>query len=174
MKESIGGISLFTIVIVFVMLFTGYVCLSINYSKAYNVKNELVNIIKNQGGICTEGIASSNCSNLKSLIQDYFKEVNYASKGKCGNGWYGFSRTGEHLGEGANNAAFCIKGTNANSNSELPKAVFYQIRVFYQIDLQFLIVFLTLLLRVKFQEFMSLMNVVMQVTEAIIGVGEVN
>lgn len=135
MKESIGGISLFTIVIVFVMLFTGYVCLSINYSKAYNVKNELVNIIKNQGGICTEGIASSNCSNLKSLIQDYFKEVNYASKGKCGNGWYGFSRTGDHLGEGANNAAFCIKGTNANSNSELPKAVFYQIRVFYQIDL---------------------------------------
>ena len=40
MKESIGGFSLFNIVIVFVILFTGYISLSINYSKAYNVKNE--------------------------------------------------------------------------------------------------------------------------------------
>ena len=41
MRESINSVPLFNIVIVFVFLFTGYVSLSINLSKAYNVKNEI-------------------------------------------------------------------------------------------------------------------------------------
>lgn len=138
MRESIGGVSLFTIAIVFIVLFTGYICLSVNYSKAYNVKNELVKIIKNQGGICATGGTTLNpsiCENFQMLIKDYFQEVNYASKGRCPSGWSGFSRDGVALGENTNNAAFCIQGVEAYTNPELPKAVFYQIRVFYQIDL---------------------------------------
>ena len=42
MKEAFGGFSLFNIVIVFVLLFAGYISMSINYSKAYNVKNEIL------------------------------------------------------------------------------------------------------------------------------------
>lgn len=137
MKESIGGFSLFNIVIVFVLVFTGYISLSINYSKAYNVKNEILNIIRNQGGVCTSDTPSDsdNCYNFTEQITDYFKEANYRSVGNCKDGWTGFSRDGSNLGTNAKNAAFCVHAVKANTNSELPNALYYQVKVFYQLDL---------------------------------------
>ena len=138
MKEAVGGISLFNIVIVFVLLFAGYISLSINYSKAYNVKNEILNIIRNQGGVCTSSTSSSanNCYNFAEQITDDFKEANYRSTGTCNSnndtGWVGYNREG--LVDN-NNSAFCIKAIHINTNPELPTAVYYQVKVFYQLDL---------------------------------------
>jgi len=138
MKEAVGGVSLFNIVILFVLLFTGYVSLSINYSKAYNIKNEILSIIRNQGGVCTSDSPSSgdNCYNFAEQITDYFKEAGYRAKGNCdtNDDWVGYTREGELLTDGKN-AAFCVKGIRAESNSELPNALYYQIEVFYQLDL---------------------------------------
>lgn len=142
MKEPVGGFSLFNIVIVFVLLFAGYVSLSINYSKAYNVKNEIINIIKNQGGICTSESSSknNNCYNFKEQITDYFQEASYRSSGDCPKSenedypWIGYSRTGELIEDGKN-AAFCVHPISVSANSELPNAVYYQVKVFYQLDL---------------------------------------
>ena len=137
MKEAVGGFSLFNIVIVFVLLFAGYISMSINYSKAYNVKNEILNIIRNQGGICTSTTPdSNNCYNFSVQIADYFSEANYRSTGTCNssedNGWVGYNREGQ---VDNTNSAFCIKAIKANSNSELPNALYYQVKVFYQLDL---------------------------------------
>lgn len=136
MKEAVGGISLFTIVIVFVILFTGYISLSINYSKAYNVKNELVNIIRNQGGVCTSSTpsASDNCYNFVEQITDYFKETNYRSTGRCKDGYVGYTRNGE-LASSGERTAFCVRGISANGNSELPNALYYKVQVFWQLDI---------------------------------------
>ncbi len=128
MREGIGGTALFNIVIFFVILFTGYICISINYSKAFNVKNELVNIIKNQAGVCVGD--SGICYNFKLQIQDYFNDVTYHSKGTCDDGWVGYNRNGDLLGSGASNAAFCVKGIRSTDNS-----VYYQVQLFYQLDL---------------------------------------
>lgn len=132
MKESIGGVTLFNIVIVFVLLFAGYISMSINYSKAYNVKNEILNIIKNQGGVCTSTYVRSDCYNFAVQISDYFREANYRSTGDCEDGWVGYNREGQI---DYNNSAFCVRGIKANSNSELPNALYYQVKVFYQLDL---------------------------------------
>ena len=138
MKEAVGGVSLFTIVIVFVVLFTGYISLSINYSKAYNVKNELVSIIRNQGGVCTSDTPSEfdNCYNFQEQITDYFKETNYRGSGKCdtNDGWVKYTKNGE-IASGNSLAAFCVKGIPAQGNSELPNALYYQVKVFWQLDL---------------------------------------
>ena len=146
MKEAIGGISLFNIVILFVLLFAGYISLSINYSKAYNVKNEIINIVKNQGGVCTSSTSSSdnNCYNFKDQITDYFKEASYRNTGDCTKlekdykenysnsddyEWVGYDRNGD-LAKDKRNAAFCVHAVRLESNSELPNAVYYQIKVF--------------------------------------------
>jgi len=136
MREAIGGISIFQIFIVFILLFTGYVCLSINYSKAYSVKNELLTIIKNQGGVCTtEDSNSVLCENFQHLINNYLQQSGYRSTGKCDNDWEGFKRDGTHVARGEN-AAFCVRGINiADSEGQLPTAVYYEVKVFYQIDI---------------------------------------
>ena len=136
LKEAVGGFSLFTIVIAFVVIFTGYISLSINYSKAYNVKNELINIIRNQGGVCSSDTPSNsnNCYNFVEQVTDYFRETNYRSFGTCGEDFVGYTRTGE-LANSGDRAAFCIRGIPANGNSELPNALYYQVKVLWQLDL---------------------------------------
>ncbi len=134
MRESVGGVSLFGLVIALVLLFAGYISLSINYSKAYNVKNEIVNIIKNQGGVCTDRSVGI-CYNFAEQISDYFGDVSYHSQGRCDSDWYGYRRNGELIGKGAQNAAFCVKAIRLNGNSELPNALYYQVKLFYQLDL---------------------------------------
>lgn len=138
MKESIGGIWLFNIVIFFILVFTAYICISINYSKAYNIKNEIVNIIRNQGGVCTTGDApyhtNVSCSNFADQISDYFKEANYRSTGKCKDNEVGYDREGNRLSTGANRAAICISAVKAQGNVELPNALYYKVRVFFQLD----------------------------------------
>ena len=45
MRQSIGGTWLFSLMIIFILLFTAYLAVAINYSKSFKVKNEVINII---------------------------------------------------------------------------------------------------------------------------------
>ena len=134
MKEAIGSYFLTTIVIVFIVLFTGYMCLSINTNKAYKVKNEIINIIQKNNGLNEDAL---------SQIQDYMAKVGYRTKGKCnrnkndhyeGYGVSGSSKTDK-------NAVFCVRSmstkytTNNNTTEQFPEATYYQIKVFFGIDL---------------------------------------
>ena len=47
MREAIGGTWLFGLVITFIVFFASFLAVSINYSKAFNVKNNIVDIISN-------------------------------------------------------------------------------------------------------------------------------
>lgn len=142
MKEAIGGIPIFQIVLLFILLFTGIMCLTINHSKAFAVKDEIINIIQNQPSINIEKIA------------DYLKTSGYRTTGNCpnGNDWKGYTRDGgESLG---GDAAFCIKENNVAasfkedletlcqehgcyvaSGGDYPEMVYYDVILFYQLDI---------------------------------------
>ena len=155
MKESINSVPIFNIFTVLIFLFTGYICFSINLSKAYNVKNELVNIIKNQNGVCTEDSAISpdaNCENFSVQIRDYFSDASYNSSGNCSTRTIGgtevvevgFDRNGNYMGQNASGAAFCVSAIPIIPSSasagikEFPAGLYYNVRVFYNLDIPFL------------------------------------
>lgn len=50
MRESIGGSWLFGIVATFIALFTGFLSYAISYTKAFNVKNQIINYIEHYDG----------------------------------------------------------------------------------------------------------------------------
>ena len=55
MREAIGGTWLFGLVITFIVFFASFLAISINYSKAFNVKNNIVDLIsKYEGNNCNE------------------------------------------------------------------------------------------------------------------------
>ena len=74
MRESVGILSLTNIVILFILVFTGYLCITLNQTKAYNVKNQVISIIQKNGGIDSQAVKE---------IQEYMSEVGYRSSGKC-------------------------------------------------------------------------------------------
>lgn len=148
MKEAIGGISLFQIVIVFLLLFTGIMCLTINHSKAFGVKDEIINIIENDK-IAASGSLISN-EKLES-IKDHLAETGYRNTGKCPDSeWTGYDRAG---GINNNDAAFCLRAVNVaevyydeltkvcsneqcvENTGDFPEMYYYEVIVFYQLDI---------------------------------------
>jgi hypothetical protein len=45
MREAIGGTWIFSIVIVFIVLFSSYLAISVNYSKAFKVKKVIYQVL---------------------------------------------------------------------------------------------------------------------------------
>lgn len=141
MKEAIGGSWLFNIVIFFVILFTGYMCLSINHTKAFNVKDDIVKIIEREDGF--ESLNHASSAHDKDVIKGIVKslqEFGYRSSSKCPSInageplWYGFDRDGNR-DTSNNNSAFCIREVVAREAEAGLTGVYYQVVVFYQLDL---------------------------------------
>lgn len=149
MREAIGGNYLFQIVILFILLFTGIMCLTINHSKAFAVKDEIINIIENKA--LSYGIGSDGSLNDKVIeeIVNYVNESGYRITGKCDEGYVGYTRDGRETSN--NDANICIMPINVSNsitsdtqkkcggsceivNDDLPNMYYYNIKLFYQID----------------------------------------
>ena len=132
MREAIGTYWLTAIVLVFIVLFTGYLCLSINMNREYKVKNEVINIIKKYNGFNDQALKD---------IQEYMNKVGYRNKGTCKDtDGDGFNLTDS--GIVTNNTYFCVKQIathyekiSKGVDAPFPDAVYYQVKVFFSVDL---------------------------------------
>ena len=75
MRQAIGGTWLTGLVIVFTFLFVAFLSLSINFSKAFRVKNQALTIIEKKEGINTVSIPQ---------INSYLRLNGYNMMGYCG------------------------------------------------------------------------------------------
>ncbi len=137
MREAIGGTWLVQIVVVFVLLFTGFMCLTINHTKAFNVKNEIVNAIERYDGI---DLSNPDTDPAMKTIVAYLKKASYRTIGSCPDASYtGYNRDGKLDNK---NATFCIKKQNVRGvdyhPEEFPDMSYYRVVVFYQLDLPIL------------------------------------
>ena len=121
MREAIGGTWLFVVVVVFVMFFTGYLCLAINYARAYNVKNEVIDIIERNEGYNDE---------VEQEINDYLADVGYKTSGKCDSDYTG----GGTIYEG-NKYVYCYKSfETGGEGTDQAYGVYYKVQVFFKIE----------------------------------------
>ncbi len=153
MREAIGGTWLFQIVIVFILLFTGFMCLSINRSKAFSVKDRIIQSIQAHNGINLDGYSEENYDAMYDIVE-YIRDSSYRNTGvypqdeKVGEEtvhYSCFSKDGAPVDEGSSRKpAFCIapmetqkEGCNSGDIcfNELPKMIYYRVVVFYQLDL---------------------------------------
>ncbi len=135
MRDSFSGIFLFNIVFAFILLFAGIMSLTMNRSKAFAVKNELVNLIEKN-----KGIDLTKASIPTEMVSAIAREA-YRTVGKCPEGFHGFDREGRK-----NNSApsICIKTVSHFADLGLPdgsfsqadvvKSCHFQIVVFYKLD----------------------------------------
>ena len=88
MRESIGGTWLLGFVVLFIVLFSGYLAVSINYTKAFKVKNQIINLIEQNEGFRTSSFANianasdselSNSDRTEDQIYQYIKGIGYAT-----------------------------------------------------------------------------------------------
>ena len=130
MRETIGGTWLTQLVIVFMLVFVSFLALSINYSKAFRVKNETLSFIEKNEGITTSTIT---------FINNYLNSTGYRTMGSCDEGSYGVSDL-------RNNQAFvtkaqkgkkyyyCVSKVKSKSTNFQNKA-YYKVKLFFQFNL---------------------------------------
>lgn len=70
MRDAIGQVFALQVILIFVLLINGYMAYSVNYTRAFRVKNQIVNIIEQYEG-------PDNDEGIKK-INDYIKRMAYS------------------------------------------------------------------------------------------------
>lgn len=148
MKESIGGISIFQIVIVFILLFAAIMSLTINHSKAFAVKDEIINILERESAASINNKKLSD-STIKEVVEA-LEKGGYRNVGSCPSDYIGYDRKGAEV---TRNASFCVRPVLVSEEYEytvkevcknnkcviskggFPTMVYYDIKLFYQLDI---------------------------------------
>lgn len=140
MKDAYGGTYLFGIVVLFMLLFTGIMCLTINRSKAYSVKDAIVTVIEENQGIELENGPSISGNDGLDSIEEELKSYNYRTTGTCPEGYQGYSYNGDSTFT-SEESSFCLKvvdkttadADTGETDGEL--GCYYSVVVFYKLDL---------------------------------------
>ncbi|MFI3260884.1 MAG: hypothetical protein R3Y13_04140 [bacterium] len=144
MKESYGGMLLFNIVILFILLFTGIMCLTINRTNAYQVKDMIITIIEDYNGIDLNNTAESTATNeaLDEIVAAVTSAA-YRTVGTCPDGYTSLDRGGSIS---SNASSICLKRVNVDFTENLvdnytyaagekDKGCYYSTIVFYKLDI---------------------------------------
>ena len=140
MKEAIGGTWIFGIVITLVAFFTAFISFSLNYSRCYKVKNEMLSVIERNNGVNKDSITE---------INKYINSIGYSGVGKCepqGNAacLAGFKKSDNaqsFTSISSQQYNYCIEKMVMNrdgKNSQItgmPTSAYYHVRVFFTLDM---------------------------------------
>lgn len=126
MRQTIGGSWLIGLMVLFILLFAGYIILTIDYNKSVRVKNEAISLIEKYEGLNEESIT---------LVNNYLMGAGYMTTGRCGeqDGMYGaISLESNELEEAVNGQRYyyCVKKYKGANTS-----YYYQISLFYRFNL---------------------------------------
>lgn len=132
MKQSVSTTTIFQLVIVFTLIFSGFLALTITYNRIHKLRNETLLILEKYEGK----------ENSIELINNFLNSNGYRTKGKCEEGEFGIASLtstdySDNLDE---NYYYCIKSTVDNKNSNVTaasKTIKYDIRMFYKFNLPF-------------------------------------
>lgn len=131
MRESIGGGWLLGIVALFIALFSGYLALSLNHSKAYKVKNKIINVIEDNQGISPSA---------ESIIKDYLSEISYKTVQISQKNCDKYDSTYYNGGYCVKEIKVCYNSENAvveNGNTDKSKCEgrYYKVTTFTKVEL---------------------------------------
>ena len=128
MRQSIGSTWLLQLMIVFILLFVGFIILTINYSKTIKIKNEVISMIERYEGLNENSIT---------LVNNFLTTSGYAVTGECvsnsTSGIYGALSLNDNSLEPARPNTkyyYCIKKYKGKNTSN-----YYQISLFYKFNL---------------------------------------
>lgn len=133
MRESFGSMWIIGLVLIFTLLFSSFLAVSISYSKSFKVKNEVISFIEKNEGLT---------DNAVKLINDYLRNSGYKQKGVCESEWVGIkeissghsSMNVKEIADGKSKYYYCIKKENISDGAH-PFRAYYKVKLFYKFDL---------------------------------------
>ncbi|MBE6157420.1 MAG: hypothetical protein E7160_01345 [Firmicutes bacterium] len=72
MRDAFGGIVNISMIVVFLVIVSGYLAFNVSYTKAFRVKNKIITTIEQYEGLCDE---DSDCAKI---IDEYIRNIGYS------------------------------------------------------------------------------------------------
>jgi len=135
MRQTIGTTWIFQLVIVFMLVFVAFLSLSLNYTKAFKIKNELISTIEKFEGL-TQSASDRQPGSIQ-IINNYLMYNNYSSVGTCDISDYGApSLQSTSLEEAipGKKYYYCVRKID-RSNKSLANRAKYEIKIFFKFSL---------------------------------------
>ncbi len=131
MRESIGSTWLLGLVVAFILIFASFLSLSLNYSKSFKLKNEILSIIEKYEGVQETSI---------NIINNYLTYNSYNTVHTCKTGEYGVSslNSPELKYVESNDKTrylYCIKKQKSQSSSANANQFKYEVKLFFNFKL---------------------------------------
>lgn len=139
MREAIGGTWLTQLIILFMLIFVAFLALTLNYTKAFKMKNEVLSIIEKYEGLTQK---SRDSEGSISIINNYLKSNGYSIMRACPAGSYGV-RSLDNNNPVANGPIdkndkskyyYCVTKIKSPSTNNKGK-VYYRINLFLRFNL---------------------------------------
>ncbi len=131
MRQAIGTTWIMQLVIIFMLIFVAFLALTINYTKAFKIKNELITFIEKN-----EGVSEREGGTLD-LIDNYLLYNNYGVAGTCPEGSYGIDNLQSPVLKDTSNGGryyYCIEKIPTAGTSTFNRAR-YRVTVFFHFSL---------------------------------------
>ncbi len=104
MKETIGTTWLYSLVIIFILIFVTFLVLIINYSAVFRCKNDVTEIMEKYEGYTKKS---------RPIVDDYLNNSGYKTVGNCPSDYYGATSLDGKSGEfGAKKSFYCVRENN--------------------------------------------------------------
>lgn len=148
MRETIAGVWLYGLVFAFILIFAGYLAVSIKYSEAFKIKNDMLWIIESHNGLGWNSDKIESTFHKGKMLVGHFGGMNginaylqgaqYNAKGKCpndkGDDWYGvkslsYEKKEVERASKSKTYFWCFKKNKINGGS------YYSVRIFYKFNL---------------------------------------
>ena len=132
MRDAIGGVFSLQIILVFVILINGYLAYSVNYTRAFRVKNEIINIVEESEGFREGGTAATRISSLVKTAGYGLSSIQQQNVRNNNNvdGWYCNGQDG-----------YCIKCYDNTGNNSITsdnaeyRGVYYGVKTYVNMDI---------------------------------------
>lgn len=127
MRDAIGGVFTIQIILVFMVIINAYLAFSVNYTKAFRIKNNIVAIIEQQEGFTTNG-NSSAAGQIEKVMTDTGYNVNKGVIDRCGSKEDGYVPVYNNAG------GYCLKFTKNQDGT----GGYYSVKTYISIDIPIL------------------------------------
>ena len=148
MKNAISNVWLLGMVILFILLFSGYLAVSISYSKVFKIKNEVLTIIEKHDGITNKTGRRIN-SKIKTgtkvtgkfgtlqTINLFLLGSSYKTMGSCPGDYYGVKDLAydKKVSYSSDKGKYYYCFKKEKMGSSYGDAAYYNVVVFYKFNL---------------------------------------
>lgn len=137
MRTAIGGTWITGLVIGFMLIFVAFLSVAINYTKAFQMKNDILTIIEEQEGL------TSGANGSIALINNFLLKNNYNAKRTCSSeeGSYGSTNLSTNTLEKVTNNRkkyyYCIEKLDS-SEEKNERKITYNVKIFLSFTLPIL------------------------------------